>query len=292
MIELITGIITPGKIIEQLERLGITEPYKIINTFGGNMSSLAKYICYNKPSIFLHHHQSTTKQLFLLSRHILNVTLSTKVFKPRIWGRTKKQISFNKQFLKIKGNKLRDLQDLVQADNYELDIVQYFKELKVMVSDIAYKVVVDIDVTERSITSKAQSAASNPIHNILQKGEEDGSTIQTSKSVPNNINVINDRFIRDRKYRMNEAQQDPIDDFTQSLREATSSYKSKRNSNRRVSGFSKAISPNEPNFHPSMNEHVQGIPQLNTNSHLLMKAANQQHSTQNQMRAPVEPQLH
>ena len=90
MIELITGTLTPGKIIEQLERSGIIEPYKIINTFGGNMSSLAKYICYNKPSIFLHHHQSTTKQLFLLSRHILNVTLSTRVFTPRIWGRTKK----------------------------------------------------------------------------------------------------------------------------------------------------------------------------------------------------------
>ena len=134
-----------------------------------------------------------------------------------------------------------------------------------MVSDIAYKVLVDIDVTERSVTSNVQSATSNPIQNSLQKGEEDGSTIQMSKSVPNNIDVINDRFITDRKYRINEAQRYPIDEFNQSLREATSTYKSKRNSNRRMSGFSKAISSNEPNFHPSMNEHVQGIPQLNTN---------------------------
>ena len=41
-----------------------------------------------------------------------------------------------------------------------------------------------------------------------------------------------------------------------------------------------------------MNEHVQGIPQFNTNLHLLMKASTQQHLTQNHMHTPVEPQLH
>ena len=112
------------------------------------------------------------------------------------------------------------------------------------------------------------------------------------KSIPHNINVINKRFITDKKYRVHETQQDPIDEYNNLLKEATSIYTGKQINNRRLSGFSKAISPNEPNFHPSMNEHVQDVPKLNTNSHLLMKASNQQHSTQNLMHAPVEPQLH
>ena len=56
IIESITNELVPGKIIKQLEKSGVIEPNKIINTFGGSLNSLAKYICYNKPSIFLHHH--------------------------------------------------------------------------------------------------------------------------------------------------------------------------------------------------------------------------------------------
>ena len=277
-IESITDMLVPGKIIEQLEKSGVIEPNKIINTFGGSLSSLAKYICYNKPSVFLHHHQSTTKQLFLISRSIMNVELTTKSIKPKVWMRTRKLSSYNKHFLKMKGSELSNLQDLFHADDYALDIMQYFRELKTMVSDIAYKVIMDVDVTKRSVTSKAQSEASNTLQNNLQqeihlrKGEEDGSTIQTTKSIPHNINVINEKFIIDRKYRIHETQRDPIDEFNHSLKEATSTYKSKRNTNRRISGFSKAISPNEPNFHPYMNEHVQGIPQLNTNSYFSINA--------------------
>ena len=54
---------------------------------------------------------------------------------------------------------------------------------------------------------------------------------------------------------------------------------------------SKAISPNEPYFHPLLNEHAQWIPPLNTDTHLLMKASIQQHVTQNLLQAQVEPQL-
>ena len=106
-----------------------------------------------------------------------------------------------------------------------------------------------------------------PVTDYTQLEREDGTTIISSKSVPVNINVIENKFITDRKYRT-----DPIDEFNYSLKEATSIYKHKRNPDRKISGFSKAISPNEPNFHPSMNQHVQGIPQLNTNPHLILKA--------------------
>ena len=102
----------PGKIIEQLEKFGVIEPNKIINTFGGSLNSLAKYICYNKPSIFLHHHQSTTKQLFLISRFILNLDITVKSIKPKSWMRTRKPSSYNKNFIKMKGSDLSNLQDL------------------------------------------------------------------------------------------------------------------------------------------------------------------------------------
>ena len=142
-----------------------------------------------------------------------------------------------------------------------------------------------------------ESCSSNKQSYSLQKNdntqkEEDGSTIQTNKSIPHNINIINDKFITERKYRMNEHPQDPIDEYNNSLNLAVSLHSGKCNNNRKLSEFSKVILTNEPQFHPSLNEHVQRIPQMNTNTHLLMKAAAQQHATQNLLNAPVEPQLH
>ena len=161
-----------------------------------------------------------------------------------------------------------------------MEIVQYFAELKTMVSDITYRIIKDVDVTERSVKSKLDSCSSNKQSLSLQKNEitqkeEDGSTIQTNKYIPHNINVINENFVTDRKYRINEHCQDSDDDYTNSLNLAVRSHTGRCDNNRRLSGFSKEISPNEPEFHPSLNEHVEGIPQMNTNTHLFMKAAAQ-----------------
>ena len=60
-IESLTGTLLQGDIIKQLEQTGVTEPYEIINTFGGNIKTLAKFICYNKPSIFLNYGQANVK---------------------------------------------------------------------------------------------------------------------------------------------------------------------------------------------------------------------------------------
>ena len=91
---------------------------------------------------------------------------------------------------------------------------------------------------------------------------------------------------------MNKPSQDPIDEYNNSLKLAVSSHSGKCDKNRRLSGFSKAISPNESHFHPSLNEHVQGVPPLNPDTHFLMKASTQQHVIKNILQAPVEPQLH
>ena len=133
----------------------------------------------------------------------------------------------------MKRSELGNLQDLYQADDYALDIMQYFKELKTMVSDIVYKIIMDADVTKRSVTSKMKTRASkisqsNSQKEIYsQKEEEDGSTIQTIKSITYNINVKNKKCITDGIYRIHKPQQDPIDEYNNSLKEATSTYTGK-----------------------------------------------------------------
>ena len=43
----------PQEIVEIFQNSGYTEPYEIINLFGGNQQTLVRFICYNRPSIFL-----------------------------------------------------------------------------------------------------------------------------------------------------------------------------------------------------------------------------------------------
>ena len=296
-IESLTGMTLKGKIMEQLEKVGITEPYKIVNKFGGNIKTFATFICYNKPSLFLNYEIDCVKKLFILARTILKLNFTTTEIKPNLWIRTRKKKTVNKTFLQLSDEEEDRINYFCESGDYDMKIVQYFNELKKMVSDIAFKIIKDIDVTERSVKSKLESCSSNKQSLSLQKNEntqkeEDGSTIQTNKLIQHNINVINDKFVTERKYRINEHPQDPIDEYNNSLNLAVSSHSAKGDNNRRLSGFSKAISPNEPEFHPSLNEHVQGIPPINTDTHLLMKVATQQHATQNLLYTPVEPQLH
>ena len=145
-----------------------------------------------------------------------------------------------------------------------MDIAQYFTQLKAMVSDIAHRNIKDIDASEWSVRSKGTLPSRNQPDNLSfrekEQKDEDGSTIHTNKSIPHNINVINEKFVTERKYRTSDFPQDTIDEYTNSIRKAVNTHSNKRDTNRRLSGFSKAISPNEPAFHPTMNEHVQGIP--------------------------------
>ena len=47
---------------------GINQPWKIVNTFGGQMTALAHQLSYIKPSVFLFRHPILTKRLIFFSR--------------------------------------------------------------------------------------------------------------------------------------------------------------------------------------------------------------------------------
>ena len=99
--ELINMKIT-GEFIDQLETAGITEPYKIINIFGGNLQTLGKFICYNKPSIFLYLNKEITKRLFLLSRTLIKQEFDVTKMRVNTWMKNKKKKSYNQTFLQLK----------------------------------------------------------------------------------------------------------------------------------------------------------------------------------------------
>ena len=295
-IESLTDMKLNKNVQEQLEYAGLTEPYKIVNKFGGNMKSFATFICYNKPSLFLEYEIEYVKKSFAMSRLLLSTSFSTTELKTNIWMKIRKKKNYNQIFLELSEKDRENIEYLWETDDFDLDIAQYFAQLKVMVSDIALRNIRDVDASEWSVKSKETLPSRKQPNNLSPRGkdqrEEDGSTIQTNKSIPHNINVINDKFITGRKYRTNDFPQDTVDEYNNFLHKAINSHSGKRDTNRRLSGFSKAISPNEPEFHPTMNEHVQGIPQMNTNTQLMLKAAAQQHVTQNILNASVEPQLH
>ena len=295
-IESLSGMKINKNVQEQLEYAGMTEPYKMINKFGGNMKSFATFICYNKPSLFLEYEVEYVKKLYAMSRLLLSSSFATTEFKTNTWMKIKKKKAYNQTFLDLPENTTENIKYLWESDDFDLDIAQYFTQLKAMVSDIAFRNIRDVDASEWSVKSKgtlpSQKQPDNLSFREKDQKEEDGSTIQTHKSIPHNINVINEKFVTERKYRTSDFPQDTIDEYTNSIRKAVTTHSNKRDTNRRLSGFSKAISPNEPAFHPTMNEHVQGIPQMKTNTQLMLKAAAQQHETQNILDAPVEPQLH
>ena len=77
--------------------------------------------------------------------------------------------------------------------------------------------------------------------------KEDGSTIVSSKSVPVNINVIDNKYITGRKYRTSENQQQLTQAQTQFRKDV------------RKPRFSVAVSPKDPNYHPDINMNVPGV---------------------------------
>ena len=76
---------------------------------------------------------------------------------------------------------------------------------------------------------------------------EDGSTIISSKSVPTNIDVIDNKFITGRKYRNSGSHQNLA--HNQSYFQQT----------QRKPRFSIAVSPKDPNFHSNINLNVPGV---------------------------------
>ena len=104
-----------------------------------------------------------------------------------------------------------------------------------MVSDIKFRNIRDIDASEWSVKSKETRSSNKQSDSLPQnennQKEEDGSTIQTNKSIPHNINVINDKFVTGRKYRINKHPQDPVDEYNNSLHLAINSHSGKRDTN-------------------------------------------------------------
>ena len=136
----------------------------------------------------------------------------------------RKKKVYNQIFLELPEKDEENIKYLWETDDFDLDIAQYFAQLKAMVSDIAFRNIRDVDASEWSVKSKGtlppRKQSTNLSHKEKNQREEDGSTIQTNKSIPHNINVINDKFVTGRKYRINDHPQDTVDEYNNSLHKA------------------------------------------------------------------------
>ena len=94
-IEVLSGMKINKNVQKQLEYAGLTEPYKMINKFGGNMKSFATFICYNKPSLFLEYEVEYVKKLYAMSRLLLNSSFATTEFKTNTWMKIRKKKVYN-----------------------------------------------------------------------------------------------------------------------------------------------------------------------------------------------------
>ena len=99
-LEKVLGEKIPPEIFSELVDGKIITPHMLINTFGRGIQSIAKFICYHKPSLFLHKHESFTQKLITLSRIEINVQLDQTTFTPNHWKRVKKSSSFEQIFEK------------------------------------------------------------------------------------------------------------------------------------------------------------------------------------------------
>ena len=147
---------------------------------------MAKFICYHKPSLFLHKHESFTQKLITLSRIEINVQLDQTTFSPNHWKRVKKSGSFDQIFEKRSNSDCYNLKNQVCDEEFSMGASSFTNILKLNVNDTAYNM--------KTTNLKAMSTNKNV-------PGEDGSTIISTKSVPTNIDVIDNKFITGRKYR-------------------------------------------------------------------------------------------
>ena len=233
----------------QLEDSGTTKPHQIVNVFGGNFQSLEQFICYNKPSLFLNEHKEVTRRLFAMSKLLLKKEFKIPSFSPSDWMDCKKTEGFNKKFMKLENYRVNIIKEMIEEGQYDLIISMHFNKVKDLVSDIAHGVFRDDDVTVRS--TKHQNVIKDEVQ-VNQWKEEDRSTIE---SIPHNINIMNnDQYVTGRQHRNSELPQNLVQEYTNSLQKAF------RRQSRRKSGFARAKSPYEMDFHPQQNENVKGTP--------------------------------
>ena len=110
-LERIMGEKIPQEIFKELVNGGIITPQKLISTFGGGFQSMAKFICYHKPSLFLQQFESYTQKLFILSRIELNLNLSKTEFTPKIWTASRKRQIYDRSFEKKPESACKTLQE-------------------------------------------------------------------------------------------------------------------------------------------------------------------------------------
>ena len=87
-------------IIQKLQESDKVFPWKIVNLFGGNTETLIQFLCYNKPSLFLHTDSTNTRNLFTMARILLQESFKKKEFPPHHWINKKKAPSFDNIFLR------------------------------------------------------------------------------------------------------------------------------------------------------------------------------------------------
>lgn len=145
---------------------------------------MAKFICYHKPSLFLQCFESFTQKLFILSQVELNLPLRKKVFNPKTWTTSKKQATCDKSFEKKPESACKILWEDPLDTEHSMAMMKFTTSLKLNIQDTTY-----------NMTPPIGSANNRKLQ------EDDGSTIFSSKSIPANINVVDNKYITGRKYR-------------------------------------------------------------------------------------------
>ena len=104
---------------------------------------------------------------------------------------------------------MKKIKELMEDDEFDLQISMHFNKVKNLISDIAYEVLRDDDVTMRS--PRHQDMIKEEIQ-VNQLKEEDKPTIE---SFQHNINIIdNDQYITGRQHRNSELPLNLVQEYT------------------------------------------------------------------------------
>ena len=118
----------PSEVNNQLMIDGINQPWKIVNTFGGQMTALAQQLSYAKPSMFLFRHPILTKRLIFFSRLFLNIAVNIKIINPKLWAKKKKSDTYDQDFYNMSDQERSILSVSIADIQLEYQFLHYFNQ--------------------------------------------------------------------------------------------------------------------------------------------------------------------
>ena len=287
----------PSEVVQQLMIAGINQPYKLINTFGGQMTALAHQLSYATPSVFLFLHPLLTKRLIFFSRLVLNIEINTTNISTKQWKKRKKNDKYDTTFFNMKEKERLYYRDSIFDIQFEYQVSALFASLM--------KVIIDTGNEEiHSITSfhkmgSTYSSNKSYISKISNKSRSTRKKTKSRRNVPDDTSTIRSIPISidtsERKHNLfvtNRKSKNilPTFDTEKTLKKASKSSKKALINGRRSSGFSKAKSPLDTDYHPDWNLNVQGQ-QVNLDKQQTFMAGIVQHGTQNRQGAQVHPRF-